>query len=72
MVVVVLVIIGGGLAGLAALHHGSSSQAAPPPSPETVQNITSDSYFYGQSPPVYPSRMSSPLTNLCFFTPRQS
>ena len=60
MVVVVLVIIGGGLAGLAALHHGSSSQAPPPPAPDVLKNITSDSYFYGQSPPVYPSRMSAP------------
>lgn len=22
-----------------------------------AENITSDTYFYGQSPPVYPSRM---------------
>ena len=22
-----------------------------------AENITSDAYFYGQSPPVYPSRM---------------
>jgi beta-glucosidase len=54
-VIVVLVIIGGGLAGLAALPkkngdgaNGSSGLAA--------DAITSDTYFYGQSPPVYPSR----------------
>jgi len=25
-----------------------------------AQNITSDTYFYGDSPPVYPSRVYSP------------
>ncbi len=52
-VVVVLIIVGGGLAGLAALHHGSQ---ADPPDPNM---ITSDAYFYGQSPPVYPPRKPS-------------
>ena len=32
-----------------AIHHGVSAQA----------NITDDTYFYGQSPPVYPSRKFS-------------
>lgn len=50
-----LLIIGGGLAGLAALHHPGVS-AAQVVSTDAQQNITSDSYFYGDSPPVYPSR----------------
>jgi len=29
-----------------------------------AQNITADAYFYGQSPPVYPSRQSE-LSLLC-------
>lgn len=45
VVIMLLLIIGGGLAGLAALHHGAAAQSI----------ITSDTDFYGQSPPVYPS-----------------
>lgn len=57
VVVMLLLIIGGGLAGLAALHHGGGAAAA--------QNIiTSDAEFYGQSPPVYPSRTYSSLSYL--------
>ncbi len=47
VVAMLLLIIGGGLAGLAALHHGAAAAS---------DAITSDTYFYGQSPPVYPSR----------------
>lgn len=53
VVAVVLLIIGGGLAGLAALPQrggGDSSDDEP---------ITDDVFFYGQSPPVYPSRKLS-------------
>ncbi len=45
-------IICGGLAGLAALHHGGVAAAAA----AADDLITSATYFYGQSPPVYPSR----------------
>lgn len=32
-----------------------------------AENITSDSYFYGQSPPVYPSRAYySPRLETCY------
>lgn len=57
-VIVILVIIGGGLAGLAALpkKDGGGEAAA---SPATADAITSDVHFYGQSPPVYPSRTFS-------------
>ncbi|GFF67325.1 probable beta-glucosidase M [Aspergillus lentulus] len=40
-----------GLAGLAGLLAAASVCLSAP----TEQNITSDTYFYGQSPPVYPS-----------------
>ncbi|KAL1873815.1 hypothetical protein VTK73DRAFT_730 [Phialemonium thermophilum] len=52
-----LVIIGGGLAGLAALPHGKAHEEVcqSSPGPCSSQDITSDTYFYGQSPPVYPS-----------------
>ncbi|KAH8893338.1 beta-glucosidase [Thozetella sp. PMI_491] len=50
-----LVIIGAGLAGLAALPHGSGANAQATEAPSTGVNITSDTYFYGQSEPVYPS-----------------
>lgn len=53
-----LLIIGGGLAGLAALPHGGGARALAS-QPDTVANITDDSYFYGQSEPVYPSRTSA-------------
>lgn len=43
-----------GLAGLAALpkSHGKEAEALR----ETNNAISEDSYFHGQSPPVYPSR----------------
>lgn len=43
------------LAGLAAWQSGSSSTVA---AAMTARNdtITNDTYFYGQSPPIYPSR----------------
>ncbi|KAH6697136.1 beta-glucosidase [Plectosphaerella plurivora] len=44
---VLLLVIGGGLAGLAALPRGESSDAERP--------IADDSFFYGLSPPTYPS-----------------
>ncbi|KAK1770940.1 putative beta-glucosidase M [Phialemonium atrogriseum] len=50
-----LVIIGGGLAGLAALPHGKACSSANCARQEPAGNISSDTYFYGQSPPVYPS-----------------
>jgi hypothetical protein len=49
---VLLLIIGGGLAGLAALPRGESSDAE--------RAIVDDSFFYGLSPPTYPSRERSP------------
>lgn len=55
-----LVIIGGGLAGLAALHNrsgtsgGSSSTGSGGGGSSNA--IKSDTYFYGDSPAVYPSR----------------
>ena len=59
LVAVLLLIIGGGLAGLAALHRGAAAQSTDysTPSQNGTGFITSDTYFYGQSPPVYPSRM---------------
>jgi beta-glucosidase len=51
-----LVIIGGGLAGLAALPKQSGSWVGQDGDDGDV--ITDDAYFYGQSPPVYPSRES--------------
>ncbi|MGH7965975.1 MAG: hypothetical protein ACRERD_29850 [Candidatus Binatia bacterium] len=51
-----------GLAGLASLRGSSPSAFAVAASTgtDTASNgtIISDTYFYGQSPPVYPSRMS--------------
>ena len=41
------------IAGLTGLLAGVSLSYAAP----TQENITSDAYFYGQSPAVYPSRM---------------
>lgn len=62
-VIAILVIIGGGLAGLAALRNrngnGGSGNSQ---SGGTSNAITSDTHFYGQSPPVYPSRELSTLT----------
>lgn len=56
-VITILVIIGGGLAGLAALRgrHGDSGSGSSR-SGGTSNVITSDTHFYGLSPPVYPSR----------------
>lgn len=51
---VLLLLIGGGLAGLAALpREGDSSDNERP--------IADDSFFYGLSPPTYPSRKSTNL-----------
>lgn len=61
-VIAILVIIGGGLAGLASLRNQSNDDvdlggAADGGSGTLNPNaITDDAYFYGQSPPVYPSR----------------
>lgn len=55
-VIVVLVIIGGGLAGLAALPKKDGGGGAA--GAVTADTITSDVHFYGESPPVYPSRVS--------------
>lgn len=53
-----LVVIGGGLAGLAALPRGASACNSTDCAQGSPANITNDSYFYGQSPAVYPSRKS--------------
>lgn len=54
----ILVIVGGGLAGLAALRNRGGDGAGN--GGTTSSNaITNDAVFYGQSPPFYPSRMSS-------------
>jgi len=59
-VVVVLVIIGGGLAGLAALPKKSKDgSAGGGPEGLDADAVRSDTHFYGESPPVYPSRMLS-------------
>jgi beta-glucosidase len=52
LIVVMILILLSGLAGLAALpKRGGSGSVA------VAQDIISnDTYFYGQSPPVYPSR----------------
>jgi len=57
-VLVVLVIIGGGLAGLAALpkHRNGGQGGGDSGGGGGSGQITDDSYFYGQSPAVYPSR----------------
>lgn len=63
-IVAILVIIGGGLAGLAALRNrngNDGSSGAGGSAGTTSSNvISSDAHFYGQSPPVYPSRGSIP------------
>jgi beta-glucosidase len=56
-VIVILVIIGGGLAGLAALPKKNSSNDGSTAGGASADTITDDGHFYGQSPPVYPSRM---------------
>ncbi|KAI6383112.1 hypothetical protein MCOR25_000300 [Pyricularia grisea] len=50
---VVFLVVGGGLAGLAALPKNSGS--SPKGKLRAADVITEDTYFYGQSPPVYPS-----------------
>lgn len=57
-IIAILVIIGGGLAGLAALRNRSSdgSSGAGQGAPTSSSAISSDAHFFGQSPPVYPSR----------------
>jgi beta-glucosidase len=56
-VIVVLVIIGGGLAGLAALpKKGENGGDGGGQAGAVAGAITSDAHFYGESPPVYPSR----------------
>lgn len=58
-VIAILVIIGGGLAGLAALRNRSNEAGGLGGAAGGGTNanaITDDVYFYGQSPPVYPSR----------------
>ncbi|KAK4152900.1 hypothetical protein C8A00DRAFT_34355, partial [Chaetomidium leptoderma] len=58
LVAVLLLIIGGGLAGLAALpkNNGSGSKAGQNSGSDADgEPIRDDSFFYGQSPPVYPS-----------------
>lgn len=61
-IIAILVIIGGGLAGLAALPNRSGNGSDEPTGSgggASSQNaIASDSFFFGQSPPVYPSRES--------------
>jgi len=54
----VLLIIGAGLAGLAALHRGGGGGGAAAATTGNSSDgvITNDTYFYGMSPPVYPSR----------------
>jgi beta-glucosidase len=60
VVLVILIIIGGGLAGLAALRRGDDGTGSSFGSNGVGDGdvITDDSYFYGLSPPVYPSRKS--------------
>ena len=52
-----LIIIAGGLAGLAALPRGGGSGSGVV-GVAAQDVITNDTHFYGQSPPVYPSRES--------------
>lgn len=63
VVIAVLLIIGGGLAGLAALPNRSGSSAGGSGSGNGAGNnpnaIKTDTYFYGQSPAVEPSRKCS-------------
>ncbi|KAL2268706.1 hypothetical protein VTJ83DRAFT_3552 [Remersonia thermophila] len=58
VVLAVLVVIGGGLAGLAALPKGNRTGSSPGRQGDgggDAEAITDDGYFYGLSPPVYPS-----------------
>lgn len=57
-IIAILVIIGGGLAGLAALHNRNSNESstAGPGTTTSSNAISSDEHFFGQSPPIYPSR----------------
>lgn len=47
-----------GLAGLAALDSGSSGSGDDGANAERQEVIQDDTHFYGDSPPVYPSRKS--------------
>lgn len=70
VVIVILVIIGGGLAGLAALPNRSGSSSGSSGSGNGAGNnpnaIQSDTHFYGQSPPVEPSRKYIPFMRGCY------
>lgn len=58
IVAVILLIISAGLAGLAALPKKGNKDTAEAGggAGNSGYSITSDEHFYGQSPPVYPSR----------------
>lgn len=66
-VIAILVIVGGGLAGLAALRNRSNQSnglgAGSGGGGTSANAITNDVYFYGQSPPVYPSREYPVITS---------
>lgn len=70
VVIAILVIIGGGLAGLAALRNRSGSSSGNAGSGGGTGNnpnaIQSDTYFYGQSPAVEPSRESPWTVKECY------
>ena len=61
VVPMLLKIIGAGLAGLAALPHVNGQTT-------NTSEITSDTFFYGDSPPVYPSRMPSSTMPLAYLS----
>ena len=69
-VAIILLTIGGGLAGLAALPKKGNKNAngAGDGDGDLGDSITSDEHFYGQSPPVYPSRTSACLSRLVWYT----
>lgn len=54
-IIVILLIIGGGLAGLAALPRNSDGGKNEGSTGAVAGVFTSDTQFYGQSPPVYPA-----------------
>ena len=55
LIIIILLIVGGGLSGLASLHKSGGKQAVNE-GRDTDGVITDDIYFYGLSPPIYPSR----------------
>jgi len=61
LVIFLLLIVGGGLSGLAALQKSGGKQAVNAGG-DTDGVITDDVYFYGLSPPVYPSRKFNALS----------